>query len=221
MTIPSGAASSSPRKSLVWRYLSLGSRRPIATSGPLLVMTGVIERSTWCETPLECLIRASRTVTSILFVSTAATATRWKSCMASRPKFSTVCPVIASAGMPTISLAPAFANRTTPPGSTITSASSDLSTWSVSAPYSHSGVYCSCSMQVHLDARPEAVGGGPGSPLTSSAHYDERGAEAGIRGASPDWTSRRLDQSVCSPDRPHDSGHRLSQTEVLGREHRG
>ena len=38
MTMPSGAASSSPRKSLVWRYFSLGSRSPIATSEPRSVI---------------------------------------------------------------------------------------------------------------------------------------------------------------------------------------
>ena len=53
---------------------------------------------------------------------------------------------MASAGMPTISLAPAFAINTTPSASTITSASSDFCTWSDRAPYSHSGVSCNCSM---------------------------------------------------------------------------
>ena len=48
--------------------------------------------------------------------------------MASRPNSSTLRPVMSSAGMPTISLAPAFAINTNPSAPTITSASSDFCT---------------------------------------------------------------------------------------------
>src|SRR6476660_8865105 len=52
MTMPSGAASSRPRNSLVWRYLSLGSRMPMATNGPWSVRVGLRVRSTVVEVPL-------------------------------------------------------------------------------------------------------------------------------------------------------------------------
>ena len=134
MTMPSGAASSRPRKSLVWRYLSLASRMPIVTTGPRSVSVGDRVRSTVLELPLECRSLASRTVISTWLSITAVTATFWNACIASRPKSSTVWPTIASAGMPTTSLAALFASRTTPCASLSTSASSDLSTVSVSAP---------------------------------------------------------------------------------------
>ena len=138
MTMPSGAASSSPRKSLVWRYLSWGSRMPMATSGPRSLRVGVSVRSTAVEVPLVCRSWASRTVTSMLFATTAATAIFWKACMDSRPKSSTVWPGITSWGTPTISPAALLASTTTPSGSASTMASSDVSTMSASASKSHS-----------------------------------------------------------------------------------
>ena len=124
-----GRASSRPRKSLVWRYLSLGSRMPIATTGPRSVRIGVIVRSTWCEHAagvpepgvahgdLDAVRRPRRRRRPA-----------GTSCMVSRPKSSTVCPTIASAGMPTTSPAPCSRAGRRPARSTITSASSDLST---------------------------------------------------------------------------------------------